>query len=80
MGAGRVGRGPAACEGAGHVLETPCHQWDRQPGKIGFQVLFSAAWVINLKVCNLLQGENWGALCISCWLCIDFLQLLEFLT
>lgn len=59
-----LGRGPAACEGTGHVLETPRHQWDRQPGKMGFQVLFSAAWLINIKIYNLLWGEI-GVLCVS---------------
>lgn len=66
MGAGGVGRSMAACEGAGHAEETLQHQWDRQPGIMGFQGLFSAAWIINLEVYNLLQWESCSMLPISC--------------
>lgn len=65
-----------ACEGAGHAEEILQHQLRN----MGFQQLFSAAWIINLEVYNLLQRESCGTLPISCQLHADFLQLLEFLT
>lgn len=48
-----------------HVEETPQHQQDRQPRNVGFQGLFSAAWITSLEVYNLLQWENCGAVPVS---------------